>query len=101
MAKLSKADQGAQDSLYKSRKLKESCLAQLRQLELRERKGELIQTSAVRAVWSEHHARVRDRALALPDRLAESLANQPASVVREKLVAEIEDLLRNCAENVI
>ncbi len=101
MAKLGKRDQKAKASLYQSRKLKERCLAELRQLELRERKGELIQTAAVRAVWSEHHARIRDRALAMPDRLAEALANQPASVVREKLRAEVEDLLRNCAENVI
>ena len=55
----------------------------------------------MRAVWSEHHARIRDRALAMPDRLAEALANQPAGVIREKLAAEVEDLLRNCADNVI
>ncbi len=100
MAK-TKPNKGADDSLYKSRKLKERCLAELRRLELREKQGELIQTAAVRAVWSEHQTRIRDRALAMPDRLAEALANQPASVVREKLAAEVEDLLRNCADNVI
>jgi len=36
-----------------------------------------------------------------PRGLAEALANQPASAIREKLTAEVEDLLRNCAENVI
>ena len=84
-----------------ARRQKEVALARLRQLEVAEREGEVIQTAAVRAVWSEHHARIRDRFLSVPDRLSEALANQPAGVVRERLTAEIEDALRNIAENVL
>ena len=84
-----------------ARRQKEVALARLRQLEVAEREGEVIQTAAVRTAWSEHHARIRDRFLSIPDRLSEALANQPAGVVREKLTAEIEDALRNIADSVL
>jgi len=101
MPKLSKFDQEAKISANEARRRKEVALAEMRELELRRRKDELIETAAVRAVWCEHHARIRDRFLAIPDRLAESLANQPAGAVREKLLAEIEDALRNVSDSVI
>jgi phage terminase Nu1 subunit (DNA packaging protein) len=101
MAKLSKGDQQARVTITEANRRKAQALAELRELELRQNTGELIQTAAVRAVWCEHHARIRDRFLAIPDRLAEGLANQPAAAVREMLLAEIEDALRNVAENVI
>lgn len=101
MAGRSKAEKAAQASIYESRKLKEAALARLRQLEVEEKEGTLIKTAAVRAAWSEHNARIRDRFLSIPDRLAESLANQPVTIVRERLAAEIEDALRNIAGNVL
>jgi hypothetical protein len=99
MPKLSRTDRAAKVSATEANRRKEVALAELRELELKHKRGELLQAAAVRSVWAEQLTRIRDRFLAMPDRLSEAIANQPADVVREKLAEEIEDALSALAKN--
>jgi hypothetical protein len=80
---------------------KELALAETRELELAEKRGKLLKRDAVLAVWAEHLSRVRDRLLAIPDRICDEVANQPAAVVRQAITRELDDALRDLSDNVL
>ncbi len=69
-------------------------LAELRELELRQKRGELLAVADVRREWAEGYAALRDRILALPDRLAARLAGRGEQEVRLLLRDELEECLR-------
>jgi hypothetical protein len=86
---LSKADRSAVISANEARRRKETALAELRELELRQRRGELIEAADAVREWSSACAMVRTRLLALPDRVAASLAGKAEAEIREALTSEI------------
>ena len=69
-------------------------LAQLRELELRQRRGELLEAAAVQKQWAAGLAALRDRLLALPDRLGAVLAGRGEVEVRTMLRDALEEALR-------
>ncbi len=101
MPKLSKADQAAKISETEARRRKEVALAELRELELRQRKGELLAASDVRDKWVTILTAVKTAVLRMPDKLAPQMA--AAADVREAhaiLVAECEALLRGLSDDI-
>lgn len=81
-------------SMQAARLRKELALAQLRELELRQKSGELIEVESVRRMWFERGRTVRDLLLGLPPRLAASLAAESdQAAVRVLLDREIRAAL--------
>jgi len=69
-------------------------LAELRELELRQRRGELLEAAEVQKQWAAGLAALRDRLLALPDRLGAVLAGRGEGEVRAMLREALEEALR-------
>jgi len=69
-------------------------LAELRELELRQRRGELLEAAEVQKQWAAGLAAVRDRMLSLPDRLGAVLAGRTEVEVRSALREALEEALR-------
>lgn len=69
-------------------------LAELRELEVRQRRGELLEAAAVQREWSARLASLRDRLLALPDRVAAIVANRGEAEARRLLREALEEALR-------
>lgn len=82
------------ESMEQARRRKEIALADLREMEARRRRGELIETIAVRRQWADSFAAIRDRMLMLPDRVGAMLARRDEADVRAMLRAELEAALR-------
>jgi len=82
------------ESMEQARRRKEIALADLREMEARKRRGELIEVEAARRQWAEGLAILRDRMLALPDRLGARLAHRDEGAVRAMLRDELEVALR-------
>jgi hypothetical protein len=80
--------------MERARRRKEIALADLREMEARKRRGELIEVEAARKQWAEGLAMIRDRILALPDRLGARLAQRDELSVRALLRDELEEALR-------
>ena len=69
-------------------------LAELRELELRQRRGELLEATEVQKQWAAGLASLRDRLLSLPDRLGAVLAGRGEVEVRTVLRDALEEALR-------
>lgn len=94
MPTMSKADQAAKISQAEADRRRALALAELREMERDQKRGQLLPAADVRKVWAEQLAGLKDRLLALPDRLAASLAGRPEIEVRAALRDGIEDALR-------
>ena len=94
MPKLSKADQAAKISTTEARRRKEVALAELRELEVRQRRGELLEAAEVQKQWAHGLASLRDRLLSLPDRLGAVLAGRGEVQARAILRNALEEALR-------
>jgi len=81
---------------------KEKALADLREMEAEEKRGELIQMAVVKQEWERHAATIRDALLAAPDRVAQQAGKEPQQVriIREGMMAEIRKLLTELAGTV-
>lgn len=80
------------DALYKAR---------LRQLEYEAKSGTYVRAEEVANRWFEHARAIRDRMLAIPDRLAAELAAQTSiHEVRRRLDEEIRIALQELADEV-
>jgi hypothetical protein len=84
------------------RKRREMAIASLRELQAGQLAGKLINREQALLVWTEALGRIRDRCLAVPERLAPQLApiTNPTEI-RNRLRAEMEDLLSGLAENAL
>jgi hypothetical protein len=69
-------------------------LAELRELEVRRRRGELLEAAEVQKQWAAGLAALRDRLLSLPDRLGAVLAGRAEGEVRAALRDALEEALR-------
>jgi hypothetical protein len=69
-------------------------LAELRELEVRQRRGELLNAAEVQKQWASGLASLRDRLLSLPDRLGAILAGRAEGEVRAMLRDALEEALR-------
>ena len=74
-------------------------LAELRELELRQRRGELLEAAEVQKQWAAGLAALRDRLLSLPDRLGAVLAGRGEVEVRTTLREALEEALRGIHAN--
>jgi len=70
-------------------------LAELRELEVRERRGELLEAAEVQKQWAAGLAALRDRLLSLPDRLGAVLAGRGELEARALLREALEEALRS------
>jgi len=88
-------------SFARSRAIREAYNARLAKLEYEEKSGELVRVADVKSAWFGISRLLRDRILALPDRLAPLLApetNQKA--IREMLDAELRAVLESAADGI-
>jgi phage terminase Nu1 subunit (DNA packaging protein) len=97
MAHLSKADAQARVSANEAARRKSVAMAEYRELETAKFKGALIDRADAIREWSQACGRLRDRLVAIPDRVAATLEGKPESQIRSKLRSEIEDALRSLA----
>lgn len=88
------------EDLARARLRKERALARYREMQNRRLAGSLLEAEAVERRWSEGLAAIRDRILALPDRLAARLAGRDEAAVRELLRRELEEALRTAHDEV-
>jgi hypothetical protein len=70
-------------------------LAKLRELEVRQKRGELLPAAAVRQQWAAGLASIRERLLSLPDRLGAILAGRGELEARALLREALEEALRS------
>ncbi len=68
--------------------------AKLKELEIAEREGRLVDSEILAKVWGDFAARIRDEFLAIPDRIALKLDGQPYKVIRETMMTEIRQTLQ-------
>ena len=92
---MARASKGAMATESESRRRKEKALADLRELEVGEKKGKLVAKAEVQSFWSERCANIRDAFLNMPDRLAARLAGKHEAEIRVALRDEIEEALRS------
>jgi len=90
MARIAKS----QISKAEADRRKAVALAELRELELRQRRGELLEAAEVQKQWAAGLAALRDRLLSLPDRLGAVLAGRGEVEVRAMLRNALEEALR-------
>jgi len=90
MARIAKS----QISKAEADRRKAIALAELRELELRQRRGELLEAADVQKQWAAGLAALRDRLLSLPDRLGAILAGRGEVEVRTMLRDALEEALR-------
>lgn len=81
---------------------KEKALADLREMEAQEKRGDLIAMAVVAQDWERRAAMIRDGLLAAPDRIAQQAGKEPQQVriIREAMMAEIRKLLAELAGTV-
>lgn len=80
---------------------KEEALAELRRLQTDALTRTLIPIAEVRQCWSQACASFRDRAMALPDRIAQQGANRTEDELRRLVDAEVRDLLETVARGTL
>ncbi|HEY7334329.1 MAG TPA: hypothetical protein VH639_05565 [Bryobacteraceae bacterium] len=73
--------------------MKESALAKLRVLQSAALEGSLLPIDQVRSQWAYAFASLRDRALAMADRVASRGANRDAAELRAIVETEIREML--------
>lgn len=86
----------AQISTSEAQRRKEIAIAGLRELELKERRGELVETKEVANLWAVVFQTVRDQVMAVADRCSAQLAAMTDQrMVRDRLSAELNQALTN------
>lgn len=85
------------ESLLRSRSRKEAALASLRELELRQKQGELVERDQVLAELASAIVWVRDSFLFLPSRLRDQCNGQSGAVVEALFDGEIRQVLAGFA----
>ena len=79
--------------LSTARLTKERALAKLRVLQCAKLEGRLLDREEVMAQWATAFASLRDRAMAIPDRIAARGANRTSEELRGIVSEEVRDLL--------
>jgi hypothetical protein len=80
--------------LARARLRKERALARYREMQNRRLAGSLLEAEAVERRWAQGLAAIRDRMLAIPDRIAAQIVGRDEPGVRELLRRELEEALR-------
>ena len=73
--------------------MKEKALARMRFAQASKLEGRLLDRELVVSTWSTVFASLRDRAMAMPDRIAARGANRSADELRGIVSEEVRDLL--------
>ncbi len=94
MPKLSGLDRAAEVSANEARRRRDVALAGIREMELEEKRKNLLPAGEVRKVWEDRLGALKDRVLMLPDRLAARLANRSEADIRAALRDELDECLR-------
>jgi hypothetical protein len=84
-------------SLGEVRLVKEKALAKLRVLQAGSLEGRLLDRDLIESAWATAFASLRDRALAMADRIAQRGANKSAEELRQIVSEEVRDLLEAVA----
>jgi phage terminase Nu1 subunit (DNA packaging protein) len=72
---------------------KETAIANLRELELAEKRGELVNKQEAETAWMDAAVRLRDGILSVPDRIALQLEGRTAREIREMMMSELRKAL--------
>jgi hypothetical protein len=83
----------ARSALGEARLKKEQALARLRQLQTGQLEGSLLDREQVREQWAQAFAALRDRALALGDRITSRGAGRGVEELRKIVDSEVRDML--------
>lgn len=94
MPRRSKADQAAKVSQAEADRRKAVALAEKHEMQRDQLRGSLLPKDEVTRVWSDKLGALKDRLLALPDRLGAVLAHRSEAEVRAALRDGLEDALR-------
>ena len=101
MPTLSKADKKIKVSQVEADRRRTLALARLRELELAEKQGKLIDRSKVEREWFEHGRLIRDAFLGIPARLGSLLASiSDPHQIHQLLDAELRKALNEVADTV-
>ena len=77
-----------------ARRRKEAALAELREIEIAEKRGELIDVAQMEQAWSTVGQTIRDNLLGMPDKLTPMLAAMTdKKQIRSYLMSEFQQLL--------
>lgn len=87
------------DGLRAARLRRELAAAEIKELDLAERKGELINAAKVAKDWADNVLNVRAKLLAMPGKLAPVLADVDEADAEQIVKAEVYDVLRDLAGN--
>jgi hypothetical protein len=101
MPHLSKSDQQAKVSATEARRRREVALAEMRELELAQKRGSLLPAASVRDKWVTILTAVKTAVLRLPDKLAPQMA--AAADAREAhaiLVTECGAILKELSDDI-
>ena len=88
------------ESLTQARARGASLLADLRAIELRKLRGELIDVSVAAEEQARGDKIVAEALLSIPDRLSQRLAGMPARQIREALMVELRTALQRSSDAV-
>lgn len=101
MPHLTKADKVHKTSANEARRRKETALAEIREMELAERKGLLIPQEEVKQAWGTILSQVKTAVLRIPSKCAPAVAavDDPREC-RAILAVEVEQVLKDLADNV-
>jgi hypothetical protein len=83
----------APSDLGRARLRKEEALARLRELQSGALERRLLDRELVRSMWAQAFAALRDRGLAMADRIASRCAGRSVEELRVIVDAEVRDLL--------
>lgn len=72
---------------------KEIAMADKHEMEVKVRRGELVESREIAAAVAEMCTTVKNAILAVPDRIALGCEGQPARVIRETMMAELRSAL--------
>jgi hypothetical protein len=72
---------------------KETAIANLRELELAEKRGDLVSRKEAEAAWENASVCLRDGILSVPDRIALQLEGRTAREIREMMMTELRRAL--------
>ena len=85
------------DGIRAAKLRRELAIAEIKELDLAERKGELINAAKAAKDWADNVLNVRAKLLAMPGRLAPVLADVDEADAEQIVKAEVYDVLRDLA----
>lgn len=102
MPNLTKRDKKNKITQTEAERRRAVAIAKLRELELKEKQGRLIDRTQVERTWFEHARLIRDGILSIPDRLSALMASiSDPHKVHQLLDSELRKALSEVADSIM